>query len=387
MPHVTALQGVRVIDMSTILAGPGAARHLADFGATVVKVESPAGDDVRRLGWRDHSTGDSLFWRIVGRNKHPVCLDLKTVAGREVFERLISGADVLIENLRPGKLESLGFDPKELTSRHRSLVVLRVSGFGQDGPYRDQPGFATLAEAMSGLASISGEPDALPLLPPVALTDETTGLAGAFAVMVALYERERSGRGQIIDVSLLDTMLQLLGALPAAWVSSGFLQGRMGSSLPYSVPRGTFQCADGEWIALSASSNSVALRLLEVVGLGDRLDLADFDGRVAHRDEIDAAIRDWTSERSQVSALADLRAADCAVAPVYSVDQMCADPHITERGSLRIVDGVTMPAPVARLSRTPASIDWAGREPDACGEVIREGDDPWDAIERRARLT
>ena len=378
---VKPLEGLRVIDMATILAGQGAARYLGDFGATVIKVEAPGGDDLRRMGWLDDQTGDSLFWRITGRNKHPVELDLKSAEGRTVFDRLLSGADVLIENLRPGKLEALGYGPADLRQANRGLVVLRVSGFGQDGPYRDRPGFATLAEAISGLASITGDDSGPPLLPPLALTDETTGLAGAFAVMVALYERQRSGVGQVIDVSLLDTMLQLLGALPAAWVTDGFLQGRMGSSLPYSVPRGTFECADGRFIALSASSNSVAVRLLRLVGVGDLPGVADFAGRVAHRSQIDVAIAAWAAQRTQADALAELGAADCAAAPVYGIDEMVADPHIRARVSMPIVDGVAMPAPVARLDRTPGGIDRAGAPPDSSGRLIRESDDPWAAVE------
>src|SRR5713226_2497619 len=194
-----ALEGLRVIDMATVLAGPGAARYLADFGADVVKVESPDGDGPRDLGWRDPRDGEGLWWKFVGRGKRAVVLDLKSDDGLAAMRSLLDRADVLIENLRPGTLERLGLAPDDLLARNPRLVVLRVTGFGQDGPYANRPGFATLAEAMSGFAAINGEPDGGPLLPPIALTDEIAALAGAFAVMVALRERDQSGEGQVVD--------------------------------------------------------------------------------------------------------------------------------------------------------------------------------------------
>src|SRR5882672_700042 len=279
-----ALEGLRVIDMATVFAGPGAARHLADFGADVVKVESPAGDGVRRMGWFPPEGGDSYTWKLLGRNKRAVVLDLKTDAGRDALLRLADDADVLVENFRPGTIERLGLGPDVLLARNPRLVVLRVTGFGQDGPYASKPGFATIAEAMSGFAAINGEPDGAPLLPPIALTDEVSALVGAFATMVALW----SGVGQVVDVNLLDSLLQCMGPLPAAYGLMGFLQPRSGSGLPYSVPRGTWRCADGEWVAVSASAETVGRRVMELIGLGDREDLRSFAGRIAARDEIDA---------------------------------------------------------------------------------------------------
>ncbi|MGI9621649.1 MAG: CaiB/BaiF CoA transferase family protein, partial [Acidimicrobiales bacterium] len=230
------LDGLRVLDLSTVLAGPHAARYLADFGADVIKIESPSGDSMRRMGWRDPDDDATYWWKYVNRGKRVASLDLKDPEDFAVVEALLQDADVLIENFRPGKLEALGLDPALLIESNPKLVVLRVTGFGQTGPYRDRPGFATLAEAMSGLAAINGEADGDPLLPPIALTDEVTGLVGAFAIMVAL----RSDVGQVIDVSLLDSMLQLMGPLAAAWIDHGYLQPRMGSQLPYSVPRGSY---------------------------------------------------------------------------------------------------------------------------------------------------
>ena len=225
-----ALEGLRVIDMATVFAGPGAARHLADFGADVVKVESPSGDGVRRMGWFPPEGGDSYTWKLLGRNKRTVVIDLKTEAGRDNLLRLTDSADVLVENFRPGTIERLGLGPEVLHSRNPRLVVLRVTGFGQDGPYASKPGFATIAEAMSGFAAINGEPDGAPLLPPIALTDEVAALAGAFAVMVALRERDASGNGQVVDVNLLESLFSLMGPVMGAWKPPS------GSAAPRSQP-------------------------------------------------------------------------------------------------------------------------------------------------------
>jgi len=287
---VQALDGLRVIDMATVFAGPGAARHLADFGADVIKVESPAGDGVRRMGWFPPEGGDSYTWKLLGRNKRATVLDLKTDTGRDALLALAEEADVLIENFRPGTLERLGLGPDELRRRNPQLVLLRVTGFGQDGPYASRPGFATMAEAMSGFAAINGEPDGPPLLPPIALTDEVAALAGAFAVMVALHERDRSGQGQVVDVNLLESMVQMMSALPSAAAHLDYDQPRLGAGIPYTVPRGTYRCADGKWVAISTSAESVAHRVLELLGLGDDPRFATFEGRAAHRDELDAAV-------------------------------------------------------------------------------------------------
>jgi crotonobetainyl-CoA:carnitine CoA-transferase CaiB-like acyl-CoA transferase len=356
-----ALDGLRVIDAATVLAGPGAARHLADFGADVIKVEAPSGDSLRRMGWKDPADGESYLWKLAGRNKRTVVLDLKEPGDLATMRRLCATADVLIENGRPGTLERLGLAPADLHADNPGLVILRVTGFGQDGPYAGRPGFATIAEAMSGYAAISGEPDGPPLLPPVALTDEISALVGAFAVLVALRHRDRTGEGQVIDVNLLESMVQMLGALPSAFTHLGYVQPRMGAGIPYSVPRGTYRCGDGVWVAVSASADSVAARVLALLGLEGDPRFAGFDDRVAHRDEIDAHLRDWIAARPSGEVLAAFEAAQAAIAPVYDVAQLCADPHVVARGVLVESDGVTMPGPVARLSRTPAEVRHPGR--------------------------
>ena len=366
-----ALEGLRVLDMATVFAGPGAARHLGDFGADVVKVEAPGGDGVRRMGWFPPEGGDSYTWKLLGRNKRCIELDLKAETDLDVMLRLCDGADVLIENGRPGTIERLGLGPAVLHARNPRLVILRVSGFGQTGPYAQRPGFATMAEAMSGFAAINGEPDGGPLLPPIALTDEVTALAGAFAVMVALRHRDASGLGQVIDVNLLESMLQMMSALPSAAHHLGYDQPRLGSGIPYTVPRGTFRCSDGKWVAISTSAESVAARCLALIGVGDDERFATFDGRVQHRDEIDAAVAVWIAERTSAEVIAAFEAAQAAIAPVYSMTELLRDQHAIDRSIVTEVDGVVQQGPVARLSSTPAQLRHVGRALGADSAEIR----------------
>jgi crotonobetainyl-CoA:carnitine CoA-transferase CaiB-like acyl-CoA transferase len=366
------LVGLRVIDMATLVAGPGAARYLGDFGADVIKVESPAGDSARTLGLAASPDDDSYYWKFLGRNKRSVVIDLKSGEGSARFRRMVGRADVLVENLRVGKLEVLGLGPDVLAELNPGLVVLRVSGFGQSGPYAKRPGFATLAEAMSGYASISGEPDGPPLLPPTSLTDDIAALAGAFAVMVALWERERSGLGQVIDVNLLESMVHMLGPLILAFCDVGYLQPRLGSGIPYSVPRGTYRTADGEYIAVSASANRVASRLLELLGVADDPRFTTHTARIEHRAEIDDLLQAWIGDRTAADVLAQFERVDAAAARVYSVADLVSDSHIEARDALIDVDGYTMQGLIAGFSRTPGAIRFAGR---ALGSDTLEFDD------------
>jgi crotonobetainyl-CoA:carnitine CoA-transferase CaiB-like acyl-CoA transferase len=352
------LADIRVLDLATVVAGPGAARYLADFGADVLKIERPGvGDSTRTLGLPDPRDGTSAYWKVVGRNKRCATLDLKSEAGRDALLDLVADAHVVVENFRPGVMERLGLGPDELLDRNPRLVVCRVTAFGQDGPYAQRPGFATLAEAMSGFAAINGEADGGPLLPPIALTDEVTALAAAFAVMVALH----SGVGQVVDVTLLESLLQCMGPLLPAYGLTGFLQQRAGSSLPYSVPRGTWRCKDGRWVAVSASAETVGRRVMELIGLGGREDLQSFGGRIAARDEIDARMAAFCEERSVDEVVAAFDAAHAAAAPVYDMADVFADPQLAARGAIVEADGVPMQGLVARLSLTPGAVRWAGR--------------------------
>ncbi len=352
------LADLRVIDCSTVLAGPHCARYLGDFGADVIKVEQPGtGDTTRSMGWRDPVDDVALWWKFLGRNKRSIVLDLKDPGDLAVMRRLCGGADVLVENFRPGTLERLGLDPAALIAANPRLVVVRVSGFGQTGPYASRPGFATLAEAMSGFAAVNGEPDGPPLLPPIALTDEVTGLAAAFAAMVAVH----SGRGQVIDVNLLECLAQLMGPVVAAYQQTGWLQPRLGSGIPYSVPRGTYRTADGHWVAVSTSTESVARRVMEMIGAGNDPRFGDFSSRVEHREEVDELVAAWIGARPLAEVLAAFEQAQAAAAPVYTAADYADDPHVRARGAIVDVEGMAQPEVIARLSETPGRVRWAGR--------------------------
>lgn len=360
------LLGLRVVDLATVLAGPSAARYLADFGADVVKVERPEGDTWRNVGWKADD-GTSLWWKFTNRNKRTVALDLKDDADRAVLLRLLDEAHVLIENFRPGTLERLGLGSDVLHARNPRLVVVRVTGFGQDGPYRNRAGFASLAEAMSGFAAVNGEPDGSPLLPPIALTDEVTGLVGAFAALAGVY----GGVGQVVDVNLLDSLAQLMGPVVAAFRREGYLQPRAGSAIPYTVPRGTYRCRDGRWVAVSTSADSVAARVMTLLGVGDDARFSTFTERVRHREVVESMLRDWIGARDQAEVIAAFEAAEAAIAPVYDIAEFDADPHVRARGLVEELDGYALPGPVARFSATPGRLRWAGRAVDADGDSVR----------------
>jgi crotonobetainyl-CoA:carnitine CoA-transferase CaiB-like acyl-CoA transferase len=360
------LADLRVIDCATVVAGPGAARHLADFGADVIKVERAEGDGTRSMGWTDPRDDVTLWWKLIGRNKRTVLIDLKSQEGNATMRRLCDSANVLIENFRPGGLEKLGLAPAVLHATNPKLVITRVSGFGQDGPYAARPGFATIAEAMSGFAALNGETDGGPLLPPIALTDEVTALAAAFATMVAVH----SGVGQVVDVNLLESMLQMMGPLPAAAAMLGYNQPRLGSGIAYSVPRGTYRTRDDQWVALSTSSEPVAARVMNLIGLGDDEALRTSAGRVADRERVDKTVADWIAERTASEVIDAFVAADAAIAPVLSMSDVVADPHLLAREALVEIDGVAVQAPVARLSETPGAVRWLGRPIGADTEEV-----------------
>ena len=345
---------------------------MADFGADVVKVEQPAGDSSRNIGWRA-ADGETLWWKLANRGKRAITLDLKNSEDLATLKRMLTVADVLVENLRPGKLEALGLIPDELINTNPKLTITRVTGFGQTGPYRDRPGFATLAEAMSGFSSMSGEAGGAPLLPPIALTDEVTGLAAAFATMVAVH----SGGGQTVDVNLLETMMQIMGPLISAWHTEGYLQPRLGSGIAYSVPRGTYQASDGGWIAVSTSSDALARRVMELIGVGDDERFQTFDGRIANREEVDRLMAEWVRQRTLSEALESFEAAEAAAAPVLNVGELSSDHHVAERGSLIEVDGIVMQSLIAQLSKTPGRVRWAGRSLGADNEMTPSPDAFW----------
>jgi crotonobetainyl-CoA:carnitine CoA-transferase CaiB-like acyl-CoA transferase len=367
-PDRPPLHDLRVIDISTVLAGPHCARYLGDFGADVIKVERPdGGDSLRNMAWRDPRDGTGLWWKMVNRNKRTIALDLKDGEDVEVLLRLVDEADVLVENFRPGTLERLGLGPEVLHARNPRLVITRVTGFGQTGPYAGRAGFATIAESMSGLSAISGEPDGQPLLPPIALTDEVTGVVAAFATMVAL----RSGVGQVVDVSLLESLFQLMSPLVSLYGVTGEQQGRLGAGLPYTVPRGTYRCSDGKWVGVSASSDSVAGRVNALLGVGDDPRFATFADRMANREALEAIMVQWCAARTQAEVVQAFTDAEAAIGPVMDMADIAADPHYRHRQAIVALDGTPMQGLLAKLSATPGALRWQGRPLDADGEEIR----------------
>ncbi|GAB3561629.1 CoA transferase [Amycolatopsis endophytica] len=360
------LSGVRVVDAATIYAGPMITTLLGDFGADVIKVEHPRGDGLRSWAW--HKDGESLWWALVGRNKRDITLALSDPRGADLLRRLLSETDVFVENFRPGTLERWGLDPEELLRINPRLVVVRVSGFGQTGPYRARPGFGTLAEAMSGFADTNGPEDGPPVLPQWPLADGVAALAGAFAAMTALRHAERTGEGQVVDLSIYEPLFWILGAQVSAYDQLGLVPRRQGSRTDFNVPRGCYQTRDGRWVALSGATTSMARRILRAVQRDDLAEapwFADITGRFAHRDEIDEAIAAWVGARDNDEVLATFEALGATVGPVYSIADIASDPHFAERGSTTTVDHprlgpLRMQGLIANLTRTPGRVHGTG---------------------------
>jgi crotonobetainyl-CoA:carnitine CoA-transferase CaiB-like acyl-CoA transferase len=361
------LAEIRVIEAATLFAGPLAGMLLGDFGAEVIKVEHPRKPDPAR-GHGPSKDGVGLWFKTLGRNKRLVTLDLSRPAGAALFLRLAVGADVVLENFRPGTLERWGLGWDELSSVNPRLVLARVSGFGQAGPYARRPGFGTLAEAMSGFAALNGEPDDPPLLPPLALADGVAGLATAFAILAALRAREATGRGQVVDTSLVEPLMTLLGPQVTAYDLLGHLQPRTGNRSTHNAPRNVYRTADGSWVAVSSSATSIAERVMRLVGRPDLTEKEWFStgaGRAAHVDEIDDAVAGWVASRTQDEVLAAFEAAEAAVAPVYDASDIVVDPQLEAIGAIRDLDDdelgpIRMTNVLSRLSDTPGGIEWAG---------------------------
>ena len=362
------LAGVRVVELATLFAGPLAGAFLGDFGADVIKVEHPRKPDPSR-GHGPAKNGIGLWWKVLGRNKRTVTLDLSTPAGAEVLRRLVATADVVIENFRPGTLERWGLGPAVLLADNPRLVLARVSGFGQVGPYARRPGFGTLAEAMSGFAAATGEPDGPPTLPPFGLADSIAALATAFAVNLALTARAVSGVGQVIDLAIIEPIMAMLGPQITWYDQLAYQQPRLGNRSANNAPRNTYRCADGSWVAVSTSAQSIAERVMTLVGRADLVVEPWFgsgSGRAAHADELDAAVGAWIGERTRDQVISAFEAAEAAVAPIYGVSDILADPQYAALGTVTTVEDpelgpLRMQNVPFRLSQTPGRIRFAGR--------------------------
>ncbi|MDA0675245.1 MAG: CoA transferase [Proteobacteria bacterium] len=360
------LAGVRILELATVIAGPFAGMLLADFGADVIKVEHPTGDPRRVLG--NKKNGSSLDWKRLARNKRLVVLDLHTEASQQTVRELARTADVVIENFRPGTLEkwNLGYDA--LSAENPGLVMLRVTGWGQTGPYKNRPGFGSVAEAMAGFAAINGEKGGPPLLPPFGLADHISGIYGAFSVLMALRERDRSGKGQVIDLAICESIFSVLGATVVDYDQLGYVQKRMGNRVHYSSPRNVYKTSDGEYVALSGSTPNTARRVFDAI---ERAELADDPkfatnaARLENADELDALIADWIIRHPFDFVLQRFEDMGAALAPVLGIERISKNEHFLDRETIiRVPDeelgAIRMQGIVPKMSRTPGRIDWAG---------------------------
>ena len=360
------LAGVRVLELATLFAGPLTTAFLADFGAEVVKLEHPRIPDPAR-GHGPAKNGVGLWFKVLGRNKRMATLDVSR--GQAELLRLVARADVLLENFRPDTLERWGVGPEQLHAANPGLVIARVSGFGQVGPYARRPGFGTLAEAMSGFAAATGEPDGPPTLPPFGLADSVAALACAYAIMVALRARESTGRGQVIDVALIEPIMAMLGPQITWYDQLGYVQPRHGNRSANNAPRNLYRCADGGWVAISTSADSIARRVMQLVGRPGLIEqpwFATGRQRAEHADELDDAVGSWIAERRRDEVVAAFEWAGAAAAPVYDIADVMADPQYRALGSILAVPDedlgeLRMQNVPFRLLETPGRIRHAGR--------------------------
>jgi crotonobetainyl-CoA:carnitine CoA-transferase CaiB-like acyl-CoA transferase len=379
---VSSLEGLRVLDISNVIAGPFAAALLADFGAEVVKAELPGSGDALR-SMPPHKEGKSLLWKAVNRNKRAITLDLREPGGQDLFKRLLPRFDVLIENYRPGTLDRWGLTRETLWSLQPKLTILRVTGFGQSGPYRNYAGFARLFEAYSGLTYITGEPDGAPTHPSYPIGDPISGVFGAFGVLVALVHRMKhpDAPGQEIDLSCTEALLRLLEVLPIEYEQLGLVHARLGSTNALVAPAGVFRSGDGEWVTFTAATQSVFERFCALIGRSDLLAdprYADNPSRMQHIEELNAIVAQWIGERTLAEIVARLSEAGVSVAPIYSNRQVLEDPHFRARNSIvRAKDedfgSVSVPGVVPRLSATPGEVRTSGPAPGAHNAEVYGG--------------
>ena len=357
------LSGLKVIEMGQLIAGPFAAKTLADFGADVVKIEPPkVGDALRK--WRLLKDGTSIWWQVQSRNKRSLSLDLKQTEAQDIVRTLAKEADILIENFRPGTLEDWGLDPNDLLKINPRLIVLRISGYGQTGPYRDKPGFGVVAEAMGGLRHLTAEPGRVPVRVGISIGDTLASLHGVIGILLALQERHQSGKGQVIDIALYEAVFNCMESLLPEHSAFGEVRQAAGSALPGIAPSNAYLCADGGYVLVAGNGDSIFKRLMKLIGrddLGSDAELENNDGRVKRVVELDKAIGEWAKTLSTENALAALDSAAVPAGRIYTVADIANDPHYKARGNIETIkmrDGtsVDVPSVLPKLSRTPGSI-------------------------------
>jgi formyl-CoA transferase len=354
------LQGLKVIELGQLIAGPFAAKTLADFGADIIKIEPPGtGDPLRQ--WRLLKDGTSVWWQIQSRNKRSMALDLKEAQAQDIVRQLARDADVLIENFRPGAMESWGLGPADLLAINPRLIMLRISGYGQTGPYRDKPGFGVVAEAMSGLRHLTAEPGRVPVRVGVSIGDTLASLHGVIGILMALHERQRSDQGQVIDVALYEAVFNCMESLLPEYSAFGVVRQPAGSALPGIAPTNAYRCMGDTYVLVAGNGDSIYKRLMHAIGrddLGQDPELKDNAGRVKRVDDIDAAIGAWTANRDILDVLSVLDSAGVPAGRIYNVADIAADPHYQARGMIEHIhmdDGTPLAVPgiVPKLSRTP----------------------------------
>ncbi|MFF9300381.1 CaiB/BaiF CoA transferase family protein [Streptomyces sp. NPDC014764] len=396
-PASGPLEGIRVIDASTILAGPLCAQLLGDYGAEVIKIEHPvAGDGMRGHG--ESKNGIPLWWKELSRNKRTIGLSLSDADGAEIFRRLAATADVLVENFRPGTLERWGLGPDVLHELNPGLVIVRITGFGQQGPYAARAGFGTLAEAMSGFAHLTGESDGPPTLPAFGLADTICGIAASSATTMALYHRDRDPehRGQVVDMSLIEPIMTAVGPSPTVYDQLGIVKQRHGNRSTNNAPRNTYRTSDGHWVAVSTSAQRIAERVMELVGHPEIVEedwFATGHGRAAHADLLDDLVGGWIAERTREKVINEFTDAGAAVAPVYDAHDLVNDPHIRATDMLTTVEDedfgpLLMHNVMWRMSDTPGRIRFTGRALGADTDDVLVGElgiDPGKVAELRQR--
>ena len=361
-----ALEGIKVIDAATLFAGPLAATVLGDFGAEVIKVEHPKGDPSRSHGYAKDGVG--LWWKMLGRNKTCVTLSMSKPEGAELFKKLARQADVVIENFRPGTLERWGLSYEELSEENPGLVLARVTGFGQFGPYSNRAGFGTIAESMSGFAHVTGQPDGPPTLPPFGLADGIAALATACAILMALRTRDATGKGQVVDLAIIEPIFTILGPQPIAYDQLGVIPERTGNRSSNNAPRNTYQTKDGRWVAISTSAQNIAERVMRLVGRSEFIDEPWFQKgseRAKHADELDEAVGSWISERTTDEVVQAFEEANAAITPIYNIEDIMQDPQYQALDSIITVDDpelgpIKMQNVLFRLSETPGEVNWSG---------------------------
>jgi crotonobetainyl-CoA:carnitine CoA-transferase CaiB-like acyl-CoA transferase len=373
------LAGFRVIELGQLLAGPFAGCMLGYFGAEVIKIESPRGGDPIR-NWREMRGDTSLWWRSLARNKKSVTIDLKSAQGAELVRQLIDQADVVIENFRPGVVESWGLGPDDFKSSNPGLIYARISGYGQDGPYASKPGFASVCEGISGFRYVNGHPGEAPVRPNLSIGDTISGIHAALGIAMALLEKQRSGVGQVVDVALYESMFNLMEAVVPEFDGNGVVREPSGSTVTGIVPTNTYRCRDDRYIVIGGNGDSIFERLMIAADCpqmaGDPR-LASNQGRVEHEAEIDAVLAKWCAAEDSATLLQKLEAARVPSGPIYNVRDMLADPHFNARGLFETVEingePLKIPALLPRLSRTPGSTRWPGAELGSANAEILEG--------------